>query len=48
MERVADRIISNHQAIRKPLCVMTLAPYGWSKYLAGEEEPHVWLSFLIG
>lgn len=48
IETVADRIISNCQVIRKALCAMILAPYGWLILLAGEEKPHMWQLFLIG
>ena len=48
METAADRTISNRQVTWKAFCIMTLAPYGWLILLAGEEEPSVWLLFLIG
>lgn len=48
METAADRTISKRVVTWKALCIMTLAPYGWSILLAGEEEPNVWLLFLIG
>jgi len=48
MERVADSNSINRQVIRKALYIMKRALYGWLILLAGEEEPHVWLLFLIG
>jgi hypothetical protein len=48
MERVADSSSINRQVIRKALCVMKRALYGWLILLAGEEEPPLWLLFLIG
>jgi hypothetical protein len=48
MGNAADRIISNRQASRKVFCVMTLRLYRGLIWLAGEEQPPMWLLFLIG